>query len=51
MFFTGLGLEELAQDQPTGRDLLQEIFDEYDIEDFKNPEKEENFLYRVNLVC
>ncbi|CAD8187521.1 unnamed protein product [Paramecium pentaurelia] len=45
-FLKSLGLEELVEDQPNARDLLQEIIQEDEMEEFKNPEEDAYILYQ-----
>ncbi|CAD8103097.1 unnamed protein product [Paramecium sonneborni] len=45
-FLKSLGLDELVEDQPNARDLLQEIIQEDEIEEFKNPEEDAYILYQ-----
>ncbi|CAD8195367.1 unnamed protein product [Paramecium pentaurelia] len=47
VFLKSLGLDELVEDQPNARDLLQEIIQEDEIKEFKNPEEDVYILYQI----
>lgn len=47
-FLRSMGLEELVEDQPSGRDLIQEILDEDEVNELKDPEFEFHFMYKVS---
>jgi hypothetical protein len=46
--FKALGLEDLLQDQPSGRDLLLEVFRDSEIEELKQEDGEVPYIYKVN---
>ncbi|CAK93657.1 unnamed protein product (macronuclear) [Paramecium tetraurelia] len=45
-FLKSLGLDELVEDQPNARDLLQELIQQDEIDDFKNPHDDAHIVYQ-----
>lgn len=50
-FLRSLGLSDLLVDQPTGRDIIYDLFPESEVKDIKNPENKEHIFYRFIKVC
>ncbi|CAD8110193.1 unnamed protein product [Paramecium primaurelia] len=49
-FLKAMGLEELAEDQPTARQLIDEIKADYQFQSIKNPQSDLHFIYRLFLI-
>ncbi|CAD8124591.1 unnamed protein product [Paramecium sonneborni] len=49
-FLNALGLQELADEQPTARQLIDEMKGDYQLQSIKNPNSEYHFIYKLFLI-